>query len=253
MRAVAAAESASSAASVTRSSGWWRDAEATAEVGDPRRPVQLAPAARGERREPDDRLALRIEVPELRADVHMEPERVEPTAECVREKRDRLVGRQTELRAVVAGADRLVRVRVDAERDPHEHALDTGAAAASSASSGRVDHHRRPCPRSRSEERRALVVAVHDELVPREPGGERDGELALRGDVGADSFLAEQAEHRHVGERLRPVDEPARTDGRAQPARTRTQRLLAVHDEGCPEALDECGGRDPAELSAPPR
>ena len=164
--------------------------------------------------------------------------RVEPAAERVGEQRQRLVGRQTELRAVVTGADRLVRVRVDAERDPHEDAPDAGARGQLRLV-GRVDHDRRPCLRSRSEKRRALVVPVDDELGSREPGCERNGELTLRGDVGADSLLAEQAEQRHVGERLRPVDDPARTDGRAQPARTRTQRLLAVHDERCPEALDE--------------
>ena len=127
VRAVVAALVASAAASGHVVVGVVPDPEAAAEVRDARDPAELVAAARGERREPHDRLGLRVEVRELRADVDVNAEHVEPTLERVGDERARLVGRQPELRAVVPGADRLVGVGVDAERDAHEHALDAGA------------------------------------------------------------------------------------------------------------------------------
>ena len=101
------------------------DAEPSAEIGDPRHPTELTLAARRERGEPHDGLRLRVEVGELRADVHVEPEHVEAVLERGLEEHDRLVGRQPELRAMVAGADRLVRVGVDAQRDSDERSAHT--------------------------------------------------------------------------------------------------------------------------------
>ena len=50
------------------------------------------------------------------------PSTMSPRIERIGDERARLVGREPELRAVVACPDRLVRVGVDAERDAHEHA-----------------------------------------------------------------------------------------------------------------------------------
>ena len=101
------------------------DPETTPEIGDLSRPPELVAAARDEPGEAHDRLRLRVEVGQLRAHVDMHAEHIEPEIERLGDHRPRLRGRQAELRAVVAGADRLVGVRVDAERDAHEHARDT--------------------------------------------------------------------------------------------------------------------------------
>ena len=96
------------------------DPEAATEIGDPRRPAERVATRRGERGEPHDRLGLGVEVGELRADVDVEPEHVEAARERILDQRPRLRGRKAELRAVMPGPDRLVRVGVDAERDAHE-------------------------------------------------------------------------------------------------------------------------------------
>ena len=122
------------------------DPEAAAEVRDPRDPAELVAAPCGERREPHDRLGLRVEVRELRADVDVDAEHVETAVERVGDERPRLVGRQPELRAVVPRADRLVRVGVDAERDPDEHALDAGVAPPARPRPARRARRARPRP-----------------------------------------------------------------------------------------------------------
>ena len=140
------------------------DPEAAAEVRDPRHPAELVAAPRGERREPHDRLGLRVEVRELRADVDVDAEHVETALERVGDERPRQVGRQPELRAVVPGADRLVGVGVDAERDADEHALDAGLRRERGLV-GRVEHDGGALGRRLAQERRVLVVPVDDELV----------------------------------------------------------------------------------------
>lgn len=54
------------------------DPEPAAEVGNARNPAELVSAAGCERRQPDDRLGLRVEVRELRADVDVDTEDVDP-------------------------------------------------------------------------------------------------------------------------------------------------------------------------------
>ena len=89
---------------------------------------------------------------------------------------------------------------------------------------------------------------MNDELAAREPGGSREGELARGGDVGPNSLVAEDAEDRDVGERLRAVEESSVwSRRRAQRARLEPQRLLAVDDERRPEALRELWRRHAAE------
>ena len=68
---------------------------------------------------------------------------------------------------------------------------------------GRVEHDGSVLLCGAAEQRVVLVVPVHDELAPREPGAARERELARRRDVGADALVAEQAKQRDVRERLR--------------------------------------------------
>ena len=109
----------------------------------------------------------------------VDAEHVEPEVERLGDNGPRLGGRQSELRAVVAGADRLVGVGVDAERDAHEHALHTRRGREPRLV-GRVEDDRRPARRGRAEERLVLVVAVDDEPIAVEPRTEREGELSRR-------------------------------------------------------------------------
>src|SRR6185503_7608034 len=79
---------------------------------------------------------------------------------------------------------------------------------------GRVEDDGSALGRSGAQELLVLVVAVDDQLVAGEPGRTREGELALGRDVGTDALTTQEAEHSHVRERLRPVeDTPAGSDG----------------------------------------
>ncbi len=214
------------------------DAEAAAEIRDARGPAELVAARRGERREPHDRLRLRIEVGELRSDVDVQSEHVEAACERVRDQRAGLRRRKAELRAVMPGADRLVGVGVDAERDAHEHALHPGGSRHHRLV-GRVEDDRCAFGGRVAEKRLALVVAVHDDLVAAEPGGPGELELAARRNVGADALLAEKAKDGHVRERLRPERDVTAVDRGEQRPRPRAERALAVDDERRAELLRE--------------
>ena len=85
-----------------------------------------------------------------------------------------------------------MRVRVDSESHPDERLLDAGGRCELRLV-GRIEHDRSALDRGLAQERIVLVVAVDDELVAREPGGAREGELARGGDVGPDSLLGEDA------------------------------------------------------------
>ena len=181
-------------------------------------------------------------------DVHAED--VEPAVERVGDERPRSVGRQPELRAVVPRADRLVRVRVDAERHPDEGALHAGLGRERRLV-GRVEHDRGADPRRLRQEALALVVAVDDELRSPEPRGRRERELALGRDVGADPLLGQEAQHGHVRQGLRPEEDPAVADRVAERPRTAADRLLAEHDERRPVLGGELRRRHAAERELP--
>ena len=222
------------------------DPEPAAEVGDLRRPAELVAAARREGREAHDRLGLCVEVRELRADVDVDAEHVEAPLERLRDDGTGLIGREPELRAVVPRADRLVRVGVDAERDPHERALDAGGRGEAGLVP-RVEHDRCADLRRLRQEGLVLVVAVDDEVAAAEARGTRERELAGGGDVRADPRLVQQAEQGDVGERLRPEEDPPVADGRPERVRPLAQRLLAEDHEGRPVRLGELRHGDPAE------
>ena len=83
------------------------------------------------------------------------------------------------------GADRLVRVGVDAERDAYEHGAHAGRRRQLRFVGG-IEHHRRSLGRRLAQERLALVVAVDDDLGSAEPGRPRERELSVGGDIRAD-------------------------------------------------------------------
>ena len=94
----------------------------------------------------------------------VEPQHVEVARESILHEPARLRGRQAELRPVMPGADRLVCVRIDAERDAHEnapHARGRGELRLV----GRVQHDGGAFGRRLGEESLVLVVAVDDDLV----------------------------------------------------------------------------------------
>ena len=108
----------------------------------------------------------------------------------------------------------------------------TPAAAANAASSGASRTTAAPSAAASRRNASPLLFPCTTISSPREPGRPGERELTGRRDVGADSLLAEEAEHGDVGERLRPErDVAVRADSRAKRPRSRAQRLLAVDDE----------------------
>ena len=171
-------------------------------------------------------------------EVHAEDLRV------ARDQRARLVGGEAELRALVRGPDRGVRLGVDPGRDAHEQPRRAGRARPLELV-GRVEDDEGR--RGGGELVVALVVAVQDEPLVGNPGRARERDLAERGDVGAEPFLREHAQQRDVREGLRPVgDERAGRRGAIR-ARLRAKGLLAVDDERRAELLGEGRGGDAAE------
>ena len=76
---------------------------------------------------------------------------------------ERLLGRHPELRADVAGADRLVRLSFDPGRDTREHPFDAGGARPFELLDRIEDHVRRARLRRGAQLLVRLVVAVDDE------------------------------------------------------------------------------------------
>ena len=93
-----------------------------------------------------------------------------------------------------------------------------------------------------------LVVPVHDQSWPVDPRLPREGELAQRGHVCAESLLGEQPHHGDVRERLRPVDDERVRNGSPEHPCPLAQRRLGVDDEWRPEALGERYGAQAFEL-----
>src|SRR5437870_414205 len=137
------------------------DAEAAAEIRDARLPAERIAGRGGERREALDRLRLGGEVRQLRADVHVEAEHVEPTLERVGDRLQSLLRGQAELRPVVPGDDRLVGVRVDSEGDADERLANAGDGG-ERGFVRRVEDHCRAYGGRGAEERLVLVVAVDE-------------------------------------------------------------------------------------------
>src|SRR5581483_7400207 len=104
------------------------DAEAAADVDHRRRPAELLPALRGKAAKPVDRKPRRAQLEQLRAEVHVQPGSLDPCVAKARDRLERLLRRQAELRAVMGGADRRVRVDVDPGCYAHERLADARCA-----------------------------------------------------------------------------------------------------------------------------
>ena len=155
------------------------DPEPAAEVRDARDPAELVAAARGERGEPLDRLSLRVEVRELRADVDVDAEHSSPRSSAS----------ATSARACSGGSPNFepwcpVRiaswVSASTPSVTRTSARSTPAAAASSASSSASSTTGAPSAAAWPRNSLVLVVAVDDERVARQARRARERELARR-------------------------------------------------------------------------
>ena len=122
----------------------------------------------------------------------------------------------------MAGADRLVRLRLDSRRDADDDAADAGGGRAPGLVE-RVEDDERAGLGRRAQLLVRLVVPVHEQPLALDPRPLCERELAQRGDVRAEPLLGEQAHQRDVGERLRPVDDERVRHGPLEhPRRSRT-------------------------------
>jgi hypothetical protein len=98
---------------------------------------------------------------------------LQPGRACRRDREERLVGIETELRAAMPGPDRLVGLGVDAGRDADEHAADARLGCARRLVE-RVDRDERAAIGRSTQLLVRLVVPMDDETValdPRPPRG----------------------------------------------------------------------------------
>ena len=159
---------------------------------------------------------------------------------------DRVVRRQAELRAVVRGLDRLVRVGLDARRDSDQAALRAERACALELVE-RVEHDQRAGLRRPAQQLVLLVVPVDHEPVAGDAGAARELELADRRDVRAEALLGEELQHRDRREGLRAVDDERAGRRRGVRARLGVERRLVVDDDRRPELAGELRGAHAAE------
>ena len=160
----------------------------------------------------------------------VDAEHVDASVQRVGHGGPRLLRREAELRSVMPGLDRLVGVRVDAERDANERPLDA-CRGGELRLVRRVEDDGRAHRGRLGEECRVLVVPVDDEVVAGEPGRLGERELAARRDVGADPFLAQEPQQSDVRERFRAEEDAAVADRGAERPRLCAERRLAEDDE----------------------
>ena len=190
---------------------------------------------------------VRAHVLELRADVDVQALDVESGAERRADGLDRVVLVEPELRAAVAGADRLVRLCLDARRDADEHAANAGGGSPFGLVE-RVEDDERAGVGGGAQLLVRLVVAVHEQPLAVDPRRPRERELAEGRDVGAESLLREQPQQRDVRERLRPIDDEGLRNGPLEHPRALPERVLGIDDERRAELLREVRDRHPVEL-----
>jgi hypothetical protein len=123
-----------------------------------------------------------------------------------------------------------VRDGLDTRSQPYEDAPDARRRRSCSLPGGVEDHKRLRLGRGAQLLAR-LVVSVEHDSIAGNAGCPCEGELAERGDVGADTVLREQPQQRDVGERLRPVDDQRARRRLAVLAHAVADRLLAIDEE----------------------
>ena len=227
------------------------DTEPAAHVHDGRRPAELVAAAGRERCEQLDGRRVGGHVGELRADVDVHAGDVEVERQRVADDAESRVGREPELRSVVAGPDRLVRVGLDAEGHADEDAPDARRDG-SPGLSFPVEDDGRACIGRRAQLLVRLRVSVHDELLAAEAGRSCERELAERGGVGSDAVLGEEPKQGHVRERLRTVEELCVGHG-ARGGFGRCARIVSSQytTSGVPNRSASSTARTPPSVSAP--
>ncbi len=151
---------------------------------------------------------------------------------------------EPELRIVGAGGDVLVGVRLDAGRDPHQHARG-GEAVGHEAldpvelvegiDDDAADALLEPGPQLGL----GLVVAVVDDAGGREPGPPRDVQLAAGGDVEVQTLLVDEAGHRTAQEGLPRIRHRVDAECVAVFPAPGAQLGLAVHVERRAERLGQ--------------
>ena len=172
-------------------------------VGDGKAAAEVVRGEVAEGRDRLDREPPRLEVEQLRPDVHVQASEVRPRG--VREAIDRvrrLLEAEAELRARMAGEDRRVRVGDDPGRDPDHHPRGHRQRVELVDVVEVVDDDQRTGLSGRLQLRRGLRVAVQDDPVALVAGVARQCELAPGGDVDAQPLLLEDPEHRRARERL---------------------------------------------------
>ena len=154
-------------------------------------------------------------VEDLRADVRVQPDQLEPGGRlhpAYRLERVAADQREAELLVLVRGRDELVGVRLDADGAADQHALGRAALDAQAAEpvdlGDRVDDD----PADAGVEGGGqlgdrLVVAVQQQPVAREAGPHRDRELAAGAHVEAEPLLLDPAGDRGAQERLGRVED----------------------------------------------
>jgi hypothetical protein len=203
-----------------------------------------------ERSDAVDRGKRRLRPSELRPDVHVQARNLERGASRGLRRLEHLLERNAELRALVTGPDRLVRLGLDTGCDAEEHAAH--------ARGGRPFHL---LERIENDERGArvgcsaqlvvaLVVPVDDQAVSAHTCAARELELAARRDGGADVDRREEAQQGHVRERLRPEHDQGAGRRAAVRADAGADRLLAVDDQRRPERRRELVCRKAADPQA---
>lgn len=123
--------------------------------------------------------------------------------------------REPELLVLVRGGDELVGVRLHADRHPDHHRLPDTPVAGHLVQPGdleeRVQHDGAdPGRHALFEFRHGLVVAVHGDALGREPGPQRDGQLAAAAHVQGEPLGGDPPGHLGAQERLRRVVHRAR-------------------------------------------
>ena len=159
---------------------------------------------------------------------------------------NRVLGRQSELRAVVGCLHGLVRVRLDPGCDADEEAR-AAEQPRSLELVERVEDDQRVRSGGAPQQLVLLVVAVDHHALAGNAGAQRELELTDGRDVCADALFGEQPQHRDRRERLRPVGDERAGRGRRVGARLGAQGRLVVDDDRRPEFARELARADPAE------
>jgi hypothetical protein len=156
----------------------------------------------------------------------------------------------------VGGGDELVRVRLDAHRDPDHHRHDDPVLTRDRVEPGdleeRVDDDP-PDPRLHGGDQLGgrLVVAVHRDALGREAGPQRDGELAPARDVEAQALVGDPAGHLRAQERLRRVMDGLRPERGRELGGPGAEVGLVDHEERGAVPLGQVAHVDAGDLHGP--